>query len=76
MNTEMCAGVVKGAKIFPKNPAQHYADLKMLSKVPELQSVFMNPSTGIQKRLDCVRVDGATDEGGPKPLGSEILLGS
>lgn len=62
MNTEMCAGV-KGAKIFPKNPAQHYADLKMLSKVPELQSVFMNPSTGIQKRLDCVRVDGATDEG-------------
>ena len=60
---EVCVGVVKGAKSFPKNPAQHYADLKMLSNVPELQSVFTNSATGKPKRIECVRVDGATDEG-------------
>ena len=27
---EICVGVVKGARIFPKNPAQHAADLKMV----------------------------------------------
>ena len=53
---EKCAGVVKGAKIFSKNPSQHYADMKMLSLVPELQSVFTNPCTGMPKRIDCIRV--------------------
>lgn len=33
---EFCAGVVKAHKIFPKNPAQHYTDLKMLSDATEL----------------------------------------
>lgn len=42
---EICAGVVKASKVFPKNPSQHYADLEMLSQATELQSAFLNPST-------------------------------
>ena len=29
----------------------------------ELKSVFLNPSTGRPKRIECIRVDGASDEG-------------
>lgn len=39
---EVCAGVVKGSKIYPKNPAQHHADLIMLTKQDELKQVFTN----------------------------------
>ena len=60
---ELCAGVVKGAKIYPKNQTQHYADLEMLSDAAELHPAFTNPSTHNPKRLECIRVDGATDEG-------------
>lgn len=60
---ERCAGVVKAAKVFSKNEAQHFADLEMLCQIPELQSVFFSPSTGQPKIIECVRVDGATDEG-------------
>ena len=38
---EKSAGVVKGAKVFQKNPAQHYANLKMLTEQPELVSNFL-----------------------------------
>ena len=41
---EMCAGVVKGSKVFPKNPAQHFADLHMLTQLPAIKSVFFNVS--------------------------------
>ena len=41
---EMCAGVVKGSKVFPKNPAQHFADLHMLTQLPAFKSVFFNVS--------------------------------
>lgn len=60
---EMCAGVVKASKVYPKNPVQHFADYEMLSLQPEYHSIFNNPSTGCPKRFECVRVDGATDEG-------------
>ena len=53
---EMCVGIVKAAKIYPKNPAQHYADLEMMGNIPELAPVFTNSSLSI-------RVDGASDEG-------------
>ena len=59
---EMCAGIVKASKVFPKNPAQHYADLSMLSEQTEFLSVF-NSVPGCPKQIECVRVDGATDEG-------------
>ena len=50
-----CVGVVKPHFTFPKNPTQHHIDLEMLEdKVP---SHLEN------KPIECVRVDGATDEG-------------
>ena len=60
---EMCAGIVKPAKIFPKNPAQHYSDLKMLCSLPEFEPVFTNNVSQTPKQIECVRVDGAGDEG-------------
>lgn len=60
---ETCVGVVKAPPIHCKNPPQHYSDLIMLSGAPCLQSVFLNPHTGLNKEIDCIRVDGATDEG-------------
>lgn len=60
---EMCAGVVKGAGVFPKNPAQHLADYEMLETSDVLKPAFINPLTDKPKILECVRVDGATDEG-------------
>lgn len=60
---ELCAGVVKSVKIFPKNPAQHFADLKKLSSLPELEPAFINGASGKPKEIECVRVDGPVDEG-------------
>ena len=51
---EVCVGVVKAVPIHKKNPT-HFSDLLMLSV--ELQPVFHN------KEIDCIRVDGASDEG-------------
>ena len=56
---EMCVGVVKAAPL--PNPAQHAADLEMLEGKPELSLIFFNDSH--LKPFDCIRVDGATDEG-------------
>ena len=67
---EMCAGIVKAAKIYPKNHMQHYADLNMLSHSPQLQSAFLNSVTALEMRVDCIRVDGASESGG-----SEVLVG-
>ena len=60
---ELCAGVVKGSKVYPKNPGQHTSDLKMLSEQVELREAFINPETHHPKNIECIRVDGATDEG-------------
>ena len=60
---EICAGIVKGAGIYPKNAAQHAADLTMLENVPTIQPAFMNPQNGNAKQIECIRVDGETDEG-------------
>ena len=60
---ELCAGVVKATGIYPKNPAQHSADIKMLESVSELSQAFLNPRTSSPKEIECIRVDGATDEG-------------
>lgn len=60
---EVCAGVVKPHVIYPKNSAQHAADLKMLLQKEELQSAFLNPYTHTLKQITCVRVDGSADEG-------------
>ena len=49
--------------MFPNNAAQHAADFSMLESVSSLQAAFLNPSTESPKQIECVRVDGATDEG-------------
>ena len=54
---ESCVGVVKPQKVFPKNPAQHAADFEMLHSLPSIESVLKN------KDVECIRVDGASDEG-------------
>lgn len=49
--------------MFDKNPAQHYADMEMLEKMPELHPAFTNVDTNCQKWIECIRVDGAADDG-------------
>ncbi|XP_068761299.1 uncharacterized protein [Montipora capricornis] len=50
-----CAGVVKPHFNFPKNATQHIIDLEMLeSRMPNYFD---------DKPIECIRVDGATDEG-------------
>ena len=63
---EVCAGIVKGAKVLAKNKAQHYANLELLSVVPELKSAFINtPPLGNLKQSSAlaVSVDQATSTG-------------
>ena len=60
---EVCVGVVKApTSIHPKKTCQHAADLAMLTMEPELKPVFYLES-GSPKSIDCIRVDGASDEG-------------
>ncbi len=61
---QVCVGIVKApSSVHHKNPCQHAADLCMLERQEELKYVFINPETGDEKAVDCIRVDGASDEG-------------
>ena len=60
---EFCVGIVKAIPIHKKSPMQHFRDLMMLSVKQELQPVFKNCDTGLEKGIDCIRVDGASNEG-------------
>ena len=62
-STEICCGVAKASGVYPKNPAQHSSDLELLEQISSLEPVFINPLTGKRKQIQCVRVDGASDEG-------------
>lgn len=46
-----------------KNPCQHYADINMIDHKEELKPAFCNVDTGNSKAIDCIRVNGASDEG-------------
>ena len=61
--SEVCIGLVKATPIHKNNPTQHFSDLLMPTAKDELQPVFKNTLTGLNKDNDCIRVDGATDEG-------------
>ena len=61
--SEICAGVVKGAKIYPKNLTQHSADLEMLECADNIKPAFIDSLTNQPKLIECARVNGATDEG-------------
>ena len=60
---ELCAGVVKPAGVFEKNSAQYYADIEMLQIMDELQPPFVNVDSHSNKRIECICVDGAAEEG-------------
>ena len=60
---EYCAGVTKAQSLFTKCPAQHAADIEFLFAKESLRPVFFNTATGNEKAIDCIRVDGAADEG-------------
>lgn len=60
---EICAGVVKATGVYPKNPFQHSLYLDMLQTIPDIRPAFFHPETGTRKLIECVRVDGASDEG-------------
>ena len=60
---EVCVGIIKAPKIHQKNPAQHATDIEFLENTQQLQSVFVNAITGRPKSIECIRVDGAADEG-------------
>ena len=70
---ELCAGTAKATGDFPKNPAQHLAnidmfaqhlaDIDMLEQTTEIPPAFLNPLTGQRKQIECIRVDGACNEG-------------
>ena len=57
-------GVIKPHFTFPKYPAQHHIDLEMLEN--KIASHLKN------KSIECICVDGATDEG-PGHLEVEFL---
>lgn len=59
---EVCVGVVKAIPLHCKNPAQHAADFEMLKHQESLSAAFSTPSS-IEKKIICVCVDGAADEG-------------
>ena len=53
---EICVGVVKAHNVHEKNPAQHAADFEKLEEFEETKLV-------LAREIECVRVDGASDEG-------------
>lgn len=57
------AGLVKAHILYPKDPSQHAADLVMLENDPDFKPCLKN------KPIDCIRVDGAGDEG---PIHPEV----
>ena len=61
--TEVCVGVVKASGVHQKNPAQHHADLEMLQAMDHLKAVFLQEESGKVKEIECIRLDGDSDEG-------------
>ena len=62
---DICAGVVKAPLVHEKNPAQHAADVEHVETLEDLKPAYANPDTGDPKEIECVRVDGSSDDGPP-----------
>ena len=62
VTSEVCAGIVKAAGVHQKNPCQHAADMEMLQAIESYHPLFYK-ETGKAKDIECIRVDGACDEG-------------
>ena len=54
-----------------KNPCQHAADMEMLQAIESYHPLFYK-ETGKAKDIECIRVDGACDEG-PSHLEVQFL---
>ena len=54
-------GVVKASGVYPKNPAQHAADIEFVQKQPELQAVFTDQQTNLPKSIVSIRVNGGNE---------------
>ena len=61
--TEVCIGAVKASGVHQKNSAQHAADLEMLQAMDQLKPVFLHEESEKVKEIECIREDGASDEG-------------
>ena len=53
---------VKGAGVYPKNPAWHITDLEMLESCDVVKLLFLNPTTNEPKPIECIQVAGGSDE--------------
>ena len=60
--TDVCLGIVKASAVHQKSASQHMADLQMIEKEDVCKGVFYHPVTEKPKEIECVRVDGASDE--------------
>ena len=60
---DVCLGVVKASFVHQKSPAQHISDLEKLEETDELKPLFLKPNSDQNKDIECIGVDGATDEG-------------
>ncbi len=56
------ASVMTPTGVYSRNPTQHAADLRMLESHPEVQPAFTHPETRQPKQIECIRVDGASDD--------------
>ena len=68
--SEVCVGIVKAYGVEVKSPSQHAADLKVVEKIEAAEPLFFKD--GICKDIECIRVDGSTDEG-PSHLEVQFL---
>ena len=48
---------------FTQKSTQHFCDLAMLETMPELQAALVNPQSDARKKIECIWVDGAGEEG-------------
>lgn len=61
--SKVCISVVKATGIQEKSPSRHAADLTIVENMTVARSLFFKDSSEIYKDIECVRVDGSTDEG-------------
>lgn len=59
--SEVCGGIVKASILHQKNPSQHAADLELVQSIEQFKPLFYKE--GNVKDIECIRVDGASDEG-------------
>ena len=62
-------GLVSCLFISEQDSAQHFADLAMIENEEAVRPAFVNCTTGDQKDIKCIQVNGSADEG---PVHEEV----